>query len=84
MLNRGLCLESMGKSAKTFTIDIKILAWLEQYAKKENKKESHIVNQLLNSMMRQASTWICSKCGGTNGNDSTVCYADIDCEGVKA
>jgi len=74
----------MGKSAKTFTIDIKILAWLEAYAKKEDKKESYIVNQLLNSRMRQASTWICSKCNGTNGNDSTVCYADIDCDGVKA
>jgi len=74
----------MGKSAKTFTIDMKVLMWLEQYAKKENQKQSYIVNQVLNSMMRQASSWTCSKCGGTNGNDSTVCYADIDCEGVKA
>jgi len=74
----------MGKSAKTFTVDMKVLMWLEQYAKKENQKQSYIVNQVLNSMMRQASSWTCSKCGGTNGNDSTVCYADIDCEGVKA
>ena len=63
---------------------MKVLMWLEQYAEKENQKQSYIVNQVLNSMMRQASSWTCSKCGGTNGNDSTVCYADIDCEGVKA
>jgi len=74
----------MGKSAKTFTIDIKILAWLEQYAKKENEKESHIVNDALHSLMRHASTWTCSKCSGTNGNESTVCYANANCDGVKA
>jgi len=74
----------MGKVGKTFTLDLKVLTWLEQYAKKEHKAESFIVNSMLNSMMRQASTWTCSKCGGTNGNESTVCYADIDCDGVKA
>jgi len=74
----------MGKSAKTFTVDIKVLAWLAEYAEKENKKESHIVNNLLNSMKRQTETWICSVCSGTNNNDSNVCYANASCEGVKA
>jgi len=46
----------MGKSAKTFTIDIKVLAWLAEYAEKENKKESHIVNEELNSLMRHLSS----------------------------
>jgi len=73
----------MSKVGKTLTLDLKVLAWLEQYAIKEHKKESHIVNQLLNSAMRLHQTWTCSKCGGTNGNDSKVCYADIDCDGVK-
>ena len=74
----------MGKSAKTFTIDIKILLWLGEYAKKEKMSESGMVNSILNSVKRQSETWKCSVCGGTNGNDSTVCYADIDCDGVKA
>jgi len=74
----------MGKSAKTFTIDIKVLAWLEQYAKKEQEKESHIVNDVLNSLMRQASSWKCARCGGTNHNDNASCDANPDCEGMKA
>jgi len=74
----------MGKSAKTFTVDIKVLAWLAEYAEKENKKESHIVNNLLNSMKRRFETWTCAKCGGTNHNDNASCYANPDCEGVKA
>jgi len=74
----------MGKSAKTFTVDIKVLAWLAEYAEKENKKESHIVNNLLNSMKRRLETWTCSKCGGTNHNDNASCYANSDCEGMKA
>jgi len=74
----------MGKSAKTFTIDIKVLSWLEEYAKKENKKESYIVNAMLNSAKRQTETWICSECNGTNHNDNASCYANPDCEGMKA
>jgi len=74
----------MGKSAKTFTIDIKILAWLEKYAKKENKKESHIVNDLLNSAMRQTQTWTCPECDGTNHISEKVCWATTGCKGVKA
>ena len=84
LLNRGLCLESMGKLSRSFTCDLDVLAWLEQYAMKEDKKQSYIVNSMLRGAMRQHQTWICSKCGGSNGNDSTVCYADIDCDGVKA
>jgi len=74
----------MGKSAKTFTIDIKVLAWLAEYAEKVNKKESHIVNEELNSLMRHLSSWKCSICGGTNHNDNASCYANPDCEGMKA
>jgi len=74
----------MGKSAKTFTIDIKVLSWLEEYAKKENKKESYIVNAMLNSAKRQSETWTCSVCSGTNHNDNASCYANPDCEGMKA
>jgi len=64
----------MGKSAKTFTIDIKVLAWLEKYAKKENKKESYIVNQMLNSEMRQTQTWKCPECTAVNDNRWTDCH----------
>jgi len=74
----------MGKSAKTFTVDIKVLAWLAEYAEKENKKESHIVNDLLNSAKRRTETWTCSKCNGTNHVSEKVCWASTDCKGVKA
>ena len=83
IIYRGLCWEGMGKSGKTFTLDYKILMWLEEYAKKEKMSESGMVNSILNSVKRRSETWLCSKCGGINVNDSTVCYADVDCEGVK-
>jgi rubrerythrin len=73
----------MGKSGKTFTLDYKILMWLEEYAKKEKMSESAMVNSILNSVKKRSETWLCSECGGINVNDSTVCYADVDCEGVK-
>jgi len=73
----------MGKVGKTFTCDVKVLVWLEEHARKNNMKESALVNGMLRSAMRLHQSWICSKCGGTNGNDSKVCYADIDCDGVK-
>ena len=73
----------MGKSGKTFTLDYKILMWLEEYSKKEKMKESAMVNSILNSVKKRSETWLCSICGGINVNDSTVCYADVDCEGVK-
>ena len=44
----------MGKVAKTFTLDISVLVWLEDYAKKNNRTESTIVNSLLNSAKRQS------------------------------
>jgi len=74
----------MGKLSRSFTCDLDVLAWLEKYAIKEHKKQSFIVNSVLRDVMRRSKIWICSKCGGTNGNDSKVCYADIDCDGVKA
>ncbi len=74
----------MGKSGKTFTIDIKILSWLEEYAKKQKKKESAIVNQLLTSAKRQSETWTCSICEGHNHISELKCWATTDCEGVKA
>ena len=77
-------MEGVGKVGKTFTLDMKVLAWLEDYSKKENMKESAMVNSILKSVKRRSETWQCSECGGTNINDSTVCYADPDCEGVKS
>ena len=74
----------MGKVGKTFTCDMKVLMWLEQYAKKEHKKESAIVNAMLNAAMRQHQTWECSVCHGSNHNDNESCYANPDCKGVKA
>jgi len=78
----------MGKSAKTFTVDIKVLAWLEKYAKEKQRKESHIVNGLLNSMMRSNQTWRCSVCDANNNNDNQSCYTMMPngefCKGVKA
>ena len=76
----------MGKVGKTFTLDLKVLAWLEQYSKKQQKAESAIVNHLLNSAKRQEETWKCSVCGVSNGNDNATCWKLNDgefCEGVK-
>ena len=74
----------MGKLSRSFTCDLDVLAWLEQYSRKENKKQSYIVNSVLRNVMRQNQTWKCSVCGGTNHNDNASCYADPDCAGVKA
>ena len=79
-----LCLGSMWNVGISFTLDLIVLAWLEEYAKKEKMSESALVNSILNSVKRRSETWECSECGGTNVNESTVCYADPDCEGVKA
>ena len=43
-----------------------------------------MVNSILSAVKKRSETWLCSKCGGINVNESTVCYADVDCEGVKA
>jgi cadmium resistance protein CadD (predicted permease) len=77
----------MGKVGKTFTLDIQVLMWLADYAKKNNKKESAVVNALLNSAKRQSETWTCSICSASNDNDNVTCYVLIDgefCKGVKA
>ena len=77
----------MGKSGKTFTLDQKVLAWLEDYSKKENMKESAIVNAMLKSAKRQDESWTCSICGVSNANASSSCYTLTDgvfCEGVKS
>jgi len=65
----------MGKVGKTFTCDVKVLLWLEQHAKKEHKKESFIVNSMLNSLMRQASSWKCPECTAINDNQFTTCHS---------
>jgi len=72
------------KVGKTFTIDMNVYAWLHYHAKENKRSESYIVNALLNSAKRLSETWKCSECGGTNINDSKVCYADPDCKGVQA
>ena len=84
IINRGLCWEGMGKVGKTFTLDLQVLAWLADYAKKNNKKESAVVNELLSSAKRQAETWTCSICDGNNHISEIKCWASKDCKGVKA
>ena len=77
----------MGKVGKTFTLDLQVLMWLADYARKNNKKESAVVNALLNSAKRQDETWTCSICGLANNNANESCYKLTDgvfCEGVKA
>jgi hypothetical protein len=69
----------MGKVGKTFTCDVKVLIWLEEYAKKQQKKESAVVNALLNSAKRQDESWICPECQVINDNQFTTCY---NCEYV--
>ena len=79
IIYRGLCLKGMGKVGKTFTCDVKVLLWLEQYAKKQKKAESHIVNAMLNSAKRADESWICPECDSSNANDFTDCH---NCEYV--
>ena len=71
----------MGKSAKTFTIDIKILSWLEEYARQNNRKESAVVNSVLRDVMHSSQTWKCPECNEINDNQFTTCHS---CPGVKA
>jgi len=76
----------MGKVGKTFTLDLKVLAWLEEYSKKEKMKESTMVNSILNSVKKRSESWTCLICGVTNANDNQSCYTLNDgefCEGVK-
>jgi len=77
----------MGKVGKTFTCDVKVLLWLEEYAKKQNKKESAIVNSMLNSAKRQDESWTCPKCQASNDNRYSDCHGCeyvLSFEDVKA
>jgi len=77
----------MGKVGKTFTLDMKLLLWLEESAKKEKKSESAMVNSILQRVKRQTETWECSICGVLNDIESKSCYTLVDdefCAGVKA
>jgi len=64
----------MGKVGKTFTIDHELYTWLANHAKNEGKKESYIINAMLNNLKRQYETWSCPKCNATNANQFTVCH----------
>jgi len=77
----------MGKVGKTFTLDMKLLLWLEESAKKERKSESAMVNSILQRVKRQTETWECSICGVLNDIESPTCYTlndDEFCAGVRS
>jgi len=65
----------MGKVGKTFTLDMKVLFWLEEHAKKNHMKESALVNGMLRAAMRQNQTWNCPKCDATNDNRLVTCHS---------
>ena len=65
----------MGKLSRSFTCDLDVLAWLEQYAIKEHKKQSYLVNAMLRSAMRQNQTWNCPECRAVNDNQQTTCHS---------
>ena len=76
----------MGKVGKTFTIDHELYTWLSNHAEKEGKKESYIINAMLNNLKRQYETWSCPECNATNANRFTSCHTLNDgefCKGVK-
>jgi len=76
----------MGKVGKTFTLDMKVLAWVESAAKKAREKESAFVNSVLIRAKRQDETWKCEVCGNTWDITSISCNTLVDgefCEGVK-
>jgi hypothetical protein len=74
----------MGKVGKTFTLDIQVLMWLADYARRKNKKESAVVNSLLNSAKRQEEHWICPECRASNANNYSDCHACDYVVSVKA
>jgi len=67
----------MGKVGKTFTIDHNLYTWLADHAEKEGKKESYIINAMLNNLKRQFETWSCPECNATNDNQFVTCH---DCD----
>ena len=80
-------MEGMGKVGKTFTLDMKVLLWVESAAKKAREKESAFVNSILIRAKQQSETWKCSVCGVANDIESKTCYTLVEgvwCEGVKA
>jgi len=64
----------MGKFGRTFNIDIQVLQWLEEHAKKNKRKVSYIVNAGLRQMMRQNQSWDCPECKANNDNQFTNCH----------
>ena len=77
----------MGKVGKTFTLDMKVLAWVESAAKKAREKESAFVNAILIRAKRHDETWKCQVCGSTWDIASVTCNTLVNgefCEGVKA
>ncbi len=74
----------MGKLSRSFTCDLDVLAWLEQYSKKENKKQSYIVNSVLRDVMRHDQTWKCPECQASNDNRYSDCHGCEYVLSVKA
>jgi hypothetical protein len=74
----------MGKVGKTFTLDLQVLMWLADYAKNQGKKESAIVNALLNSAKRQDESWVCPDCKAPNDNSYSNCFRCDYVVSVKA
>jgi len=75
----------MAKIGKTFTIDIDIYNWLEEHARKKERKVSYIVNMALRQIKQTTEQWKCSVCNTWNDIESKGCYVLTDgnfCEGV--
>ena len=70
----------MAKIGKTFTIDLDIYAWLEQYAKDKDRKVSFVVNQALRQIKRSVETWDCPECKASNHCNYNDCH---NCDYVK-
>jgi len=77
----------MGKVGKTFTLDMKVLLWVESAARKAREKESAFVNSILIRAKSKSESWKCGVCGNTWDIESITCNTLVDgefCEGVKA
>jgi len=77
----------MGKVGKTFTLDMEVLFWLEEHAKKNNMSQSILVNGMLRSARRMNMNWNCPKCDATVNNQFTKCHSCeyiLDFKDVKA
>ena len=67
------------KIGKTFTIDLDIYNWLEEHARKKNRKVSYVVNMALRQIKQTTQQWQCPKCEKYNANEFTTCH---NCEYV--